>query len=215
MVKIKLKYPKQYSQAFTIVELLVVIVVISILATIIIVSYTGITSKAGVASLQSDLSNAKKQFSMYYVDHGIYPTGLDTNNCPTGSTSPSPDTNYCIKPSSGNILALINTTGTSYGLTASKGTIAYKVTESTSPTLTTSDWLTIGNQTWSKTNLNIGTMITGATNQTNNSIIEKYCYNNTESNCTTYGALYQWDEAMQYTNTEGAQGICPTGSHIP
>ncbi|MDK2899386.1 MAG: hypothetical protein PWQ10_573, partial [Patescibacteria group bacterium] len=33
--------------------------------------------------------------------------------------------------------------------------------------------------------------------------------------CTTYGALYQWDEAMQYTNTEGAQGICPTGSHIP
>ncbi|MDK2899287.1 MAG: hypothetical protein PWQ10_474, partial [Patescibacteria group bacterium] len=29
------------------------------------------------------------------------------------------------------------------------------------------------------------------------------------------GALYQWDEAMQYTNTEGAQGICPTGSHIP
>ncbi|MDK2899314.1 MAG: hypothetical protein PWQ10_501, partial [Patescibacteria group bacterium] len=41
------------------------------------------------------------------------------------------------------------------------------------------------------------------------------CYNNDEANCTTYGALYQWDEAMQYTNTEGAKGICPTGSHIP
>ncbi|MDK2899436.1 MAG: hypothetical protein PWQ10_623, partial [Patescibacteria group bacterium] len=51
--------------------------------------------------------------------------------------------------------------------------------------------------------------------QTNNSIIEKYCYNNDEANCTTYGALYQWNEAMQYTNTEGSQGICPTGSHIP
>jgi len=58
-------------------------------------------------------------------------------------------------------------------------------------------------------------MVTGATTQTNNSVLEKYCYADTVANCTTYGALYQWDEAMQYTNTENAQGICPTGSHIP
>ena len=41
--------------AFTIVELLVVIVVIGILASITIVSYRGITTKAAEASLQSDL----------------------------------------------------------------------------------------------------------------------------------------------------------------
>jgi uncharacterized protein (TIGR02145 family) len=58
-------------------------------------------------------------------------------------------------------------------------------------------------------------MVTVTITQTNNSILEKYCYNNTESNCTTYGALYQWDEAMQYVTTQGAQGICPAGSHIP
>ena len=77
------------------------------------------------------------------------------------------------------------------------------------------DWITIGTQTWAKANLNVGTMVTGATAQTDNSVIEKYCYDNLESNCTTYGGLYQWDEAMQYVNTQGAQGICPTGSHIP
>jgi len=73
----------------------------------------------------------------------------------------------------------------------------------------------IGSQCWLRENLNVGTMITGVTNQTDNSTLEKYCYNNTPSNCDTYGALYQWDEAMQYSISEGTQGICPTGWHIP
>jgi uncharacterized protein (TIGR02145 family) len=64
-------------------------------------------------------------------------------------------------------------------------------------------------------NLDVGTMINGTSNQTNNDTIEKYCYNNDTANCTTYGGLYQWDEAMQYITTEGTQGICPSGWHIP
>ncbi len=40
-------------------------------------------------------------------------------------------------------------------------------------------------------------------------------YDNNPVNCTTYGGLYQWNEAMQYVTTPGAQGICPTGWHIP
>ena len=73
----------------------------------------------------------------------------------------------------------------------------------------------IGNQCWLRENLNIGTMINGSTNQSSNATIEKYCYNNTASYCDTYGGLYQWSEMMQYTTTEGAQGICPDGWHIP
>ncbi len=73
----------------------------------------------------------------------------------------------------------------------------------------------IGTQCWLKENLDVGTMITGTTEQTNNSTIEKYCYNNNTANCTTYGGLYQWNEAMQYSTTPGTQGICPTGWHIP
>ncbi len=73
----------------------------------------------------------------------------------------------------------------------------------------------IGTQCWMASNLNIGTRIAGTSNQTNNSTIEKYCYNNLDANCTTYGGLYQWNEAMQYVTTAGAQGICPVGWHIP
>jgi uncharacterized protein (TIGR02145 family) len=68
---------------------------------------------------------------------------------------------------------------------------------------------------WMTENLNIGTMINGSNNMANNSVIEKYCYNNDAANCTTYGGLYQWDEMMQYTTTEGTRGVCPVGWHLP
>jgi len=76
----------------------------------------------------------------------------------------------------------------------------------------------IGDQCWFRENLNVGTKINstqGGFQQTDNVTIEKYCYNNDEMNCNTYGGLYEWPEAMQYVTTEGAQGICPTGWHIP
>ncbi|NOX48770.1 MAG: hypothetical protein GXO89_17510 [Chlorobi bacterium] len=73
----------------------------------------------------------------------------------------------------------------------------------------------IGTQCWMAENLNIGTMINGSGNQTNNSTIEKYCYGDNASNCDTYGGLYQWDEMMEYTTAEGTQGICPIGWHLP
>ena len=69
----------------------------------------------------------------------------------------------------------------------------------------------IGNQLWLKENLNVGIMINGSQNQSNNNTIEKYCYGNNEANCNTYGGLYQWNEAMQY----GTQAICPPGWRIP
>jgi uncharacterized protein (TIGR02145 family) len=69
----------------------------------------------------------------------------------------------------------------------------------------------MGNQCWLKENLNVGVQ----SYPTNNGIIEKYCYNNSEDSCTKYGGLYYWQEAMQYSGTEGAKGICPTGWHIP
>ena len=209
---------------FTIVELLVVIVVIGVLAAITIVSYTGISSKATVSALQSDLSSAKKQIALYYIDHGAYPVDLDTNKCPRDST-PTTDTKYCLKSSSGNrfdyLLASPNSLYTLTNTNTASSTV-YSITNNSSPTAISSlvatdptNWLAIGTQVWAKANLNVGTMVTGVTAQTNNSILEKYCYANTESNCTTYGGLYQWDEAMQYVITAGAQGICPTGSHIP
>ncbi|MBN3034195.1 MAG: hypothetical protein JW861_01300, partial [Bacteroidales bacterium] len=73
----------------------------------------------------------------------------------------------------------------------------------------------IGSQCWMAGNLNIGTMIYGSSNQTNNGTIEKYCYYNSTANCNEYGGLYQWNEMMQYALTQGVQGICPDGWHVP
>ncbi|MCK9424274.1 MAG: hypothetical protein M0Q38_16935 [Bacteroidales bacterium] len=80
---------------------------------------------------------------------------------------------------------------------------------------TTYNTVLIGTQCWMSQNLNLGTLIPGNTEQTNHTIIEKYCYNNDEANCTVYGGLYQWDNMMQWSTTPGVQGICPTGWHIP
>jgi len=52
----------------------------------------------------------------------------------------------------------------------------------------------IGSQCWLKENLVVGTMIDSLQNQTSNSVIEKYCYNNDSTNCNTYGGLYQWGD---------------------
>lgn len=73
----------------------------------------------------------------------------------------------------------------------------------------------IGSQCWMAANLNIGTMINGNSNQTNNGIIEKYCYGNSTANCNVYGGLYQWNEMMQYSLIPGDKGICPSGWHLP
>ncbi|MFZ2881988.1 MAG: FISUMP domain-containing protein, partial [Candidatus Moraniibacteriota bacterium] len=77
------------------------------------------------------------------------------------------------------------------------------------------DTVAINSQCWMAENMNIGTRIDGSSNQADNSTFEKYCYSNLDSNCDTYGGLYQWNEAMQYSTTEGAQGICPTDWHMP
>jgi uncharacterized protein (TIGR02145 family) len=78
----------------------------------------------------------------------------------------------------------------------------------------------IGSKCLIKENLNIGSMINTYQPQMNNSIIEKYCYNDNPNNCNIYGGFYQWDEMMQYCSSSNfssssIQGICPTHWHIP
>ena len=71
-------------------------------------------------------------------------------------------------------------------------------------------------------NLNVGIMVQGAEDQTDETKIEKYCYDNDTLNCYQYGGLYQWAEAMQLPSECNAKscadqiksnhrGICPEG----
>lgn len=121
---------------FTIVELLVVIVVIGILAAITIVSYTGISQRATVASLQSDLSSSAQQFKMFQVINSNYPATI-SSNC---STTPDTNTNKCLKSSQGNSYTIYNVNNNSSPQTFSltemnvNGT-TMTITESTGPTI--------------------------------------------------------------------------------
>jgi general secretion pathway protein G len=79
-----MKYRKD--DGFTIVELLVVIVVIGILAAITIISYTGITQRATIATIQSDLTNAAQQLKVYQTSNMTYPVTIDCSSTPALNT---------------------------------------------------------------------------------------------------------------------------------
>lgn len=75
----------------------------------------------------------------------------------------------------------------------------------------------IGNQIWMAENLNYGTRIASNLDMADNEVFEKYCYENNELYCDTFGALYQWNEMMNYnpSSETPVQGLCPAGWHIP
>jgi uncharacterized protein (TIGR02145 family) len=66
----------------------------------------------------------------------------------------------------------------------------------------------IGSQTWMAENLNYATS-SGS-----------WCYNNDNSNCNTYGRLYNWSTATDGVSSSDAspivvRGVCPAGWHLP
>lgn len=82
------------NRGFTIVELLIVIVVIAILATIVIVAYNGVQSRTRDARRLTDMETVYKAIQLYYADNGSYPltatpfgAGLSDANCAVGSKS--------------------------------------------------------------------------------------------------------------------------------
>jgi len=117
------------SVGFTIVELLVVIVIIGILATLALVSYTGISKKATIASLQLDLSSAAGQLKVFQVDKGYYPTAIDCTATPIVDS-------ICLKASPGNSFTdypYSRPTPQTFTLTYKNGSNIWRINESSSP----------------------------------------------------------------------------------
>jgi uncharacterized protein (TIGR02145 family) len=133
-------------------------------------------------------------------------SGYDSGLVATASTSFTPTTSTEYQIYTVAVQAECYNTATASGMSTAGSGSYYR---STIPTVV------IGTQTWMKYNLDVGTMINGGTAQTNNATEEKWSYSKNSDNCTIYGGLYQWNEMMQYSSTEGAQGIAPAGFHIP
>lgn len=103
---------------FTLVELLIVIVVIAVLATITIVAYKNVSSNARISTIKSDLAQAVHSIAVYQVDNGTFPDSVTTAG---------------LKPSPGNTF-IYQTTATGYCLMSSDGIRGYRVTNTqTSP----------------------------------------------------------------------------------
>lgn len=179
---------------FTIVELLVVIVVIGILAAITIVAYTGISNRAVVSSLQSDLTNGANSLKIFQVDNSNYPTTIDC-------TIPDSSTNRCIKASNGNTFsyAVSNTTNPQiFCITATKNSNYYSVSSNGTvapvaycPVL----YLDAGNSLSYPGTGTIWTDLSGANN--NGSLVNSVVY--TASN----GGALSFDGSSNYVNIPG------------
>ena len=72
------------TSAFTLIELLIVILIIGILAAIIVMSVVQASAKARDVKRQQDLKNVQKALEMYYTTNGNYPS---TNNAWWGNCS--------------------------------------------------------------------------------------------------------------------------------
>jgi len=73
------------TSGFTIVELLIVIVVIGILASVSVVAYNGINTRAKLTAMKTDFKSIQTALELYKADHGHYPispeAGTPGYNC--------------------------------------------------------------------------------------------------------------------------------------
>jgi len=73
MLEIVTQNSRRAIAAFTIVELLIVIAIIGILATVVSVSYNGVRHRAEVIVVMTDLQNLSDEMKFFYKDNDRYP----------------------------------------------------------------------------------------------------------------------------------------------
>lgn len=69
-----MKRRRNSQDGFTLIEIMVVILILGLLATIVVQSLRGATDKAKRVKAQADISELKTALDRYYLDNGFYPT---------------------------------------------------------------------------------------------------------------------------------------------
>ncbi len=101
--------------AFTIVELLIVIVIIAILAAITVVAYNGVQARAVKTALQSDLRNAATKVALDKAEKGTYPTD---QSAALALFTPAAGTHYEYSTPDGGVTYLMTITSDKAGIPA-------------------------------------------------------------------------------------------------
>ncbi len=78
-MKIKTNSPiqKANQSAFTLIELLLVLVILGILAAIVVPKFAGRTEQARITAAQTQISSFSTALGTFEVDNGFYPKGKD------------------------------------------------------------------------------------------------------------------------------------------
>jgi len=79
---------RQTSNGFTLVELLIVVVIISLLAMVAVPSYNVSVAKARRADAQSSLSNLAGAMERFFTENGTYDGAAGTSGTPTTTGAP-------------------------------------------------------------------------------------------------------------------------------
>ncbi len=255
-----MKFFSKKNKGFSLIELLVILTVVTILATISAYNLSSSRVKGRDTKRISDMGTINLALHAYFNDHGSYPTVINfgqplTNAAGTKTylqqipTNPTPRTDHNC-PDREYVYRISPTDNTSYSLLvcaglendASKPRLIYSneeglfhcgdlITDLDNFTYRT---ISIGTQCWMAQNLRSktkpdGTCLMGGglppcpDASPTDLNTGRTCYQFSEDNCIVRnkpfpsidGAFYTWNAAMNGSTVEGAQGICPTGWHVP
>jgi general secretion pathway protein G len=79
---------KATRKAFTLVEILIVVVILGILAAIVVPQFTNATQDSQAGNIKAQISTLQRQIELYYAKTNAYPTFAGAT--PWGTPAPSP-----------------------------------------------------------------------------------------------------------------------------
>lgn len=230
--------------AFTLIELLIVVAIIGVLATLAIIALQNARSKSRDAKRIADIKQIQTSLELFFTDNGFYPTAV-TSTIASGSavymaalpTAPTPVDGSC---SSTTNAYTYSSDGSTYSISFCLGNPNSGLNAGTkiatrdgiSDGASTPPWscgeiliderdgkqyptVQLGSQCWIAKSLDYDNGCSSKNWVNYSDVGWCGCFSLNASNCVTYGRLYQWSAAMNGTTTEGVQGICPTGWHLP